>query len=673
MRAAYFLIIATVTSGVVRAADAPPPPEAYGRLPAIGSATLSPDGKRIAMSIGYEFRSAEPDRELTAFRVLNVDTGKFEHTMSPPAGNTLRGAGWADEKRPFYFISSTGSTRDAMPNSTLFSFRGERLEFWRTGVLSLDSGRMTVMMDGSEHKGNLSLTNIQTPIEGDPGFARMIAWGGIAVMNALPSLAVWRVNLETGKANPVANGDLRTRGFLLDERGNVAARVDINENNDRWKLYSYVDGKPRVVLEDVSEGGRPLAMFGLLEDGRVAAINQHEDGERDTLLAIDLKTGQSSPLYSAAGSDVIPLGDWSRRIVGVQWTRDLPKQHFFDPKLQAIYDSVQAKFQDGYATLDSWSRDRSRVLVFGEHEDDAGALYLYEPGTGKLRFVAKDYPALHTLAHLGERMSIQFPARDGTKVPAYLTLPANVERKNLPLVLLVHGGPHARDDFTFDWWASFLASRGYAVLQVNYRGSTGYGYDWFNAGRGQWGDGVMQTDVEDGADALVKMGYVDTSRVCIIGASYGGYAALAGATVTPGRYACAVSVNGVSDPERMLDDAKKNTYGKKGMVADWWSRSMGDAKHLRKVSPKAQASQARAPILLIHGTEDTVVPVEQSRRMNSTLRGEGKAVTYVELKGDDHWLSSASMRTQMLSEVEKFLASTVGAKSAPAVADGKAR
>ena len=117
-------------------------------------------------------------------------------------------------------------------------------------------------------------------------------------------------------------------------------------------------------------------------------------------------------------------------------------------------------------------------------------------------------------------------------------------------MLLVHGGPHARDDFTFDWWASFLASRGYAVLQPNFRGSTGYGYDWFNAGRGGWGDGVMQTDVEDGAAALVKAGYVDAARICIMGASYGGYAALAGATVTPERYACAVSVNGVSDPER---------------------------------------------------------------------------------------------------------------------------
>lgn len=664
MRRLHGIIVAAVTTavvtGAVHAAEPPPPVEAYGRLPAIGSASMSPDGKRLALSVGYEFKADEPDRELTAFQVLNIDSGVFEQTLAAPKGTTLRGAGWADERRPYYYISTTGFTSDAMPASWPVTSRGGRVEFWRTGVISLDTGKSTVLMQDPEHRGNFSLTSLYAPIEGDPGFARMIAWGGVSTMNSVPGLAVWRVNLDTGKASPVIDGGMQTRGFLVDEHGKALARVDINERNDRWTLLAIDGNKTRVVLEDVSEGGQPLQMYGLLADGRLAAVNQHEDGERDTLLAIDLKSGKSSPLYATKGGDVGTIGDWSHRVVGVRWTDDMPRQHFFDARLQEIYDAVQPKFADGFATLSSWSRDLSRVLVFGEHADDAGGYYVYEPQSKRLRSVGKSYPALRTPAHLGERSSIKYRARDGTGIPAYLTLPAGVEPRKLPLVLLVHGGPHARDDFTFNWWASFLASRGYAVLQANYRGSTGYGYDWFNAGRGGWGDGVMQTDVEDGADALVKMGYVDPARICIAGGSYGGYAALAGATVTPERYACAVSVNGVSDPERMLSDAKGSYLGKRSMAAEWWGKSMGDPDHLRKVSPKAQASRAKAPILLIHGTDDTVVPVEQSRRMHSTLRGENKDVTYVELKGDDHWLSSASMRTEMLRELEKFLGKHLG-------------
>jgi acetyl esterase/lipase len=538
-------------------------------------------------------------------------------------------------------------------------------EFWRTGVISLDSGESRLMMQGAQYWANTALTRMLAPIEGDPGFGRMIAWGGVALtLNMSPRLGVFRVDLDRGSASPVVSGNPETRGYLLDEHGELVARVDINERANRWRLFAYDGGAERMILEDVSEMGLPLNIYGLLTDGRIAAVNPHEDGARDTLIAIDRRTGAATPLHSAGGSDVSAVADpWTHRIVGLRWIEDLPKQRFFDPQLQSILETVQTRFADGYATLASWSRDRARILVFGEHADDAGAYYVYEPGTQRLRAVGKLYPELAAPEHLGERRAIQYRARDGTRIPAYLTLPPGVEPRNLPLVLLVHGGPHARDDFTFDWWASFLASRGYAVLQANYRGSTGYGYEWFDAGRGGWGDGVMQTDVEDGAAALVRNGIAESGRICIVGASYGGYAALVGAVLTPERYACAVSVNGLSDPVRMLNEAGRGRYGRRDMSSEWWRRSMGDnVAHLREISPVDRASQARAPILLLHGVEDSVVPVEQSRTMAGRLRGAGKNVRFVELRGDDHWLSSASTRTQMLHEIETFLAEHIGAR-----------
>ncbi len=656
------LATALVIACAPAAGSAPPlPAEAYGRLPAIGSAAISPDGKRLAVLVGYEFRASDPDRELTALSVIEIDTGKVEHTLAPPTRNTLRDVGWADDRRAYYFISGTVRARDLMPVSMPIMTSGPRVEVVRTGVLSLDTGKMTLMLMDEGTRGNSALTRLQSPIEGEPGFGRMVAWGGLAAMSSTPKLTVFRINLDTGHGTAVETAKGDTRGFMLDEHGNTVARVDINDDKNRWRLFSYEDGKPRMILEQVSEMGLPLQLYGLLEDGRIAAIDPHEEGKRDTLLAIDRKTDAATPvanLQRTPGSDVWPIGDpWRHRVVGVGWREDLPKQQFFDAELARIHSAVQPLFDSGYVLLESWSRDRARVLLFGEKADDAGAYYVYETATKKLRLIGKRYPQL-TSADLGERSAIKFRARDGTKVPAYFTMPAGVEPKKLPLVLLVHGGPHARDDFTFDWWASFLASRGYAVLQVNFRGSTGYGYEWFNAGRGRWGDGLMQTDVEDGVDALVKAGYVDGTRVCIVGASYGGYAALAGATVTPARYACAASINGVSDPEDLLKDARKG--GKTSMAAEWWGKSMGsDMDQLRRVTPLRHADKVRVPILLLHGLEDSVVDIEQSREMHAKLQRAKRDVRFKELGGDDHWLSSASTRTMMLQELETFLAQSL--------------
>jgi len=636
----------------------PPPAEAYGRLPAIGSAAISPDGKRVVVSVGYEYHASDPNRELTAVSIIDIDSGKVERTLAPPDKNTLRGVGWADEKRAYYNISSTMRARDLMPVSMPIMTLGPRVEVVRTGTLAIDTGKMTLLLMDEGNRGNSSLTRLQAPIEGEPGMGRMVAWGGLNTMNNLPKLSVYRVNLDTGTGVAIETAKADTRGYLLDERGDVLARVDINDDKNRWRLFTYENGKDRMVLEEVSEMGQPLSMYGLMDDGRIAAVNPHQEGKRDTLIAIDRSTGKVTPVEGATGnqgSDVWPLGDpWRHRVVGFGWTEDLPKQKFFDAELAKIQAEVQPLFESGYVNLQSWSRDRSRVMLFGESADDAGAYYVYDTTTKKMRMVGKRYPQLAS-ADLGDRRSIKYPARDGTKIPAYLTLPVGVEPKNLPLVLLVHGGPHARDDFTFDWWSSFLASRGYAVLQANFRGSTGYGYEWFDAGRSGWGDGVMQTDVEDGAAALIKAGIADGKRVCIVGASYGGYAAQAGATITPDRYSCAISVAGVSDPEDMLKDA--NRGDRNSFIAEWWRKSMGsDRDHLRKVSPIRHADQVKIPILLLHGVEDSVVKVEQSRNMYKKLKSARRDVKYVELGGDDHWLSSASTRTQMLQEIETFLA-----------------
>jgi dipeptidyl aminopeptidase/acylaminoacyl peptidase len=223
----------------------------------------------------------------------------------------------------------------------------------------------------------------------------------------------------------------------------------------------------------------------------------------------------------------------------------------------------------------------------------------------------------------------------------------------LPAIVLPHGGPAARDYPEFDWWAQAFASRGYAVFQPNFRGSTGYGPKLERAGDGQWGR-AMQTDISDGLADLVRQGLVDPKRVCIMGGSYGGYAALAGVTLQKGLYRCAVSVAGVSD---LQDLAKREIHDsdQDQILSRQLDRQLGPFDALKAVSPIRLADHADAPILLIHGKDDTVVPYAQSVAMEKALKQQGKPVEFVTLPGEDHWLSRGATRLQMLTAADAFI------------------
>ncbi|HRK69093.1 MAG TPA: prolyl oligopeptidase family serine peptidase, partial [Hyphomonas sp.] len=205
--------------------------------------------------------------------------------------------------------------------------------------------------------------------------------------------------------------------------------------------------------------------------------------------------------------------------------------------------------------------------------------------------------------------------------------------------------------------AQFVASRGYVVLQPNFRGSAGFGKAFLDAGRGEWG-GKMQDDLTDGMAALDLAGIANKDRACIVGASYGGYAALAGAAFTPDVYKCSIAIAPVSDLNAMLQESRQK-YGRDHWVISYWERAMADGdarrKKLQAISPVNAASQVNVPVLLIHGSDDTVVPISQSEQMDRALRAARKPVEFVRLKGEDHWLSIADTRLQLLAEVDRFL------------------
>jgi dipeptidyl aminopeptidase/acylaminoacyl peptidase len=265
---------------------------------------------------------------------------------------------------------------------------------------------------------------------------------------------------------------------------------------------------------------------------------------------------------------------------------------------------------------------------------------------------------MHLFATLNETLgnkplspvrTITYKARDGVEMSGVLTLPKGREAKDLPMILMPHGGPQARDAEDWDWWVQFLASRGYAVLQPNYRGSTGFGTKFLKMGEGQWGL-KMQDDLIDAVNWAAKQGIADPRRVCIVGASYGGYAALRAAQRDKGVYRCAVSYAGVSDLNGMLKYDGSFLNG--GSARDMWHRQTPD---LKAVSPINFPADFSTPILIMHGKVDQRVPVKQSREMVEKLKVAGATYRYVEQPLGDHHFTREADRLQFLEELEAFL------------------
>ena len=331
----------------------------------------------------------------------------------------------------------------------------------------------------------------------------------------------------------------------------------------------------------------------------------------------------------------------------------------FEPSAAARVRGTLKAFPNESVDLASWSQDFAKIIVFTSGSGDSGTYWLVDIPTGDAKPLGYSYPSVEA-DDVGTIQVVDWKPADGLELHGVLSLPAGRPGKALPLVVMPHGGPEARDYPVFDWWAQAFASRGYAVFQPNFRGSAGYGSAFRNAGFGQWGR-KMQSDISDGVAELARRGVIDPKRACIVGGSYGGYAALAGVTLQNGLYRCAVSVAGVSDPAGMISESQFQS-GDDNISERYWKTFMGVnyryAAEMEPFSPLKQAARADAPILLIHGADDTVVPIEQSRGMAKALRAAGKPVELLEMATADHWLlledTRGAMVTRSVAFVEKY-------------------
>jgi len=303
--------------------------------------------------------------------------------------------------------------------------------------------------------------------------------------------------------------------------------------------------------------------------------------------------------------------------------------------------------------------DYKNVLVKISSPFDPGALFLINTDTNTSQRVAPYYEGISG-SDLGEVITVKYTARDGVKIPAFVTIPSSITDtsmlKNLPFIVLPHGGPYARDSKRFDYLAQYFATRGFGVLQMNFRGSKGYGKEFADAGRNNWE--VMQEDVQDGTQWLFDKGYADPSKTCIAGWSYGGYAALIGKIKNPELYACTISMAGVTDLKDLMNDLKKYRFGK--LAANNFLKGFTDKDDIKENSPVKRADEMTGPVFIAHGELDQRVHYDQFRRMKSALKKSSAKVTAITFEDEDHFLSDQENRMKFFEELDDFLDKSIG-------------
>ncbi len=623
------------------AVPAAPPLEAYGATPAIELVELSPSGALIArITVRGETRSLAVTRIATAEDLFVGDISVIK----------VRDLRWIGESRVLVVTSQTRN---------IASLGVPRQELFFGQVLDLETGRVVQMLDRTTDVLPVLYgpALVRNTSEGDTLFVR-----GVSTVNDQANLH--RVDPRTGRGRSVAYMDSTTDDYVLDGEGEIIALSRYDERTGRWSLRLPQGSGHREVWTVDAPVDVP-ALLGMGRTPRTIIISADrpdlasEDAEpADEVFEVNVDTGEWSRLPFERQPGFLVRHPRTRMLIGGGRDEEAGVRYeFLDPQAARRWQSVERAFRGKAPQLVSWNDALSQVVVFTD-TGEAGQYHLVDFDRRTADIVADAYPAIAP-EQVGAVRSIHYAARDGLDIHAYLTLPPGVtDPSGLPLVVLAHGGPASRDVAGFDWWAQALASRGYAVLQANFRGSTGYGRAFLEAGYGEWGR-KMQTDLSDGVRWLAAEGIIDPARVCIVGASYGGYAAMAGLTLDSDFYRCGVSVAGVSDLRRMVNWEAEQARHKNNQTVRYWNRFMGAARlndrALDALSPAFLAASVDSPLLLIHGRDDTVVPIEQSRVMAEALRRAGKPVEFVELPGEDHWLSRSATRQQMLAETVRFL------------------
>ncbi len=661
LRIALILCIAALSRGAFASApELRPPAEAFAQLPTIDLAAVSPNGKLLARD-----RNAGG---ATSLEIWDLDAGKLMKTVGIHTGERLLDVNWADDQTVLIDVGATVDFECRPPQDCLYDVNV-------TQAVDVAGGKPTVLA-ANGFGGRLISTFGAMPhtvlmVSWERKFAPQADSGKSPSSNRLDRATqrlprvVYQVDTRTSSGEIVARGTADTVSWIVDRYGQVVARGDWLPLSNEFSVFVRDGDDWRRILQTT---GDFLDLAGLTMDDKSIVALGRIGSDRRKAWAIPLDGSERTILFEDPVGEVawgpVCLDKYTRTVGCLLVTTpgaEVTVAHWFDDDRAAHDRSLRSAFPGRRVVIDgvSASADAQRVVAIIDGPSSPREWRLVDFSKSRADIIDEAYPAL-AKAPLGTVEAISYLSRDGKTIPAVLITPPGAERRNLPLVVLPHDMFYGDDVNSFDWLDQFLATRGYLVLLPQYRGSGGYGRAHEEAGDGQWG-GISQHDITDGVRHLIATGMADPKRICIAGFGYGGYSALWGAAFAPDVYACAASIGGFSDIAAFVAKTSQRS-GRYSKYTEYWVDKIGSPSDpkLAEWSPARHADRVKAPVLLMHGTAETTVPIAQSEIMERELKRAGKSVEFVRLPGGDNEMSRTETRLEVLNELESFLAKYLG-------------
>jgi dipeptidyl aminopeptidase/acylaminoacyl peptidase len=628
--------------------------KAFGTRQFVRNVDISPSGKKVVMVISAAGAGS-------AATVIDTDTSNM--TQVARTDGNPQGLYWCSFAGDQHLVCRVGGMdrigTDLASFSRLLTVNSDGTNMKplaqqnsdRASYIMQSDGNVIDWMTGAE--GELLMQRNYVPDMGKTGHLT----GRIK-----EGLGVDLVDLENGKASPVEPARASADRYLTDGQGNVRILADAGTNYSTGQLtgietyrYRKPGSKDWLSLGQYNEITRDGILPLAVDAERNALFALRRINGRDALVQIALDGTMAETLIAKNDhvdiDGVVRIGR-GQRVIGYTFAEERRDVVYFDPEFDKLHQALATALGGSGIDFEQASRDGKQLLIRTSSANAPGKFYVYYRATHELKEVAPIRPELEgrTLASV---KPIAIPASDGVRIPAYLTLPPGSSGKNLPAVVLPHGGPSARDEWNFDWLPQFLAARGYAVVQPNYRGSDGYGDAWLGKNGFQaWKTSIG--DVTSAAKYLVSQGIADPNRLAILGWSYGGYAALQSAVTEPDLYKAAIAIAPVTDFAMAKMEAENYTN------RDLVKRMIGTGPHITEGSPLQNADRIKIPVLLVHGDMDANVSIRESKAMLAALKKTGTPVEMLTFKGLDHQLDDSNARIEMLTKAGELLDRTIG-------------